>query len=151
MTNYTSKTRRNRHIVSALIAFVVTAVAVFGIFSVFNAVLWSSVQKDSGIAACEDMAKRASDSASGEKTTETMTEAQYKDARAPFENSKYPELKIAGMNMVDTIKDASDTLNKNDADLATAMLVLTNLKTDWAALQTACAAHGVTLPQLDTN
>lgn len=100
---------------------------------------------DSGITACQEMKKNAE---SGKKSTSSgkMTDAQRKEKRAPFENSQYADIRVAGTNLVDSLYQMDQ---KKDADnLGDALVTLTTIRTQYAALQTACSAHGVELPNL---
>lgn len=102
------------------------------------------VGKDPGVSACQEMKANAE---SGKKSSGAkMTETQYKAKRAPFEKSSYNDLKTAGTNLVDTVYQMDQ--KGDDADLAETMVMLTALQSQYTALQTACGAHGVSLPNL---
>lgn len=99
--------------------------------------------KDTGVTACKTMA----DNMAKKKTnTKKMTEASYRKARAPFENSKFADIKVAGQNILDTVYQA-DTQPDPD-NIGGAMILLGSLQAQWGQLQTACANHGVTVGPL---
>lgn len=130
---------------------IITALVIVLIFIIGGALYFHSkgvFGKDSGVAACEQMAVNAKDGKKSDKKT-LMTEAQYKEKRAPFENSKYADIKVAGTNLVETIYKADHA--QLDDTLGSSIVLLTTVQTQYGALQTACAAHGVDLPSLTTT
>jgi len=78
------------------------------------------------------------------------TEDDYHKARKPFENSKYPDLKVAGTNIVDSIykMDQDSLKSSDDPSLSDSLGMLSTINTQWSALQVACAKAGVDLPGL---
>jgi hypothetical protein len=105
----------------------------------------SASTMDSGVAACSQMAENAGKSGTKANVGTKMTEAQYKEKRAPFENSKYSDIKVAGTNIIDTIYKLD---REGEGDLGTALITLTTLQNQWSQLQVACETHGVTIPSL---
>jgi hypothetical protein len=104
----------------------------------------SETTTDSGVSACKTMADNMAKKQTA--SSKKMTEASYKKIRAPFENSKYADIKVAGMNIVDTIYQA-DTQPDPD-NIGGAMILMGTLQGQWGQLQTACMNHGVTVPAL---
>jgi hypothetical protein len=100
------------------------------------------VKQDSGITACkmisENMAKKES------SNDPLETEADYNRIIKPFEQSSHADIKVAGMNLVNTIYKA-DTKTK---DLGSAMVLMNTIQNQWSALQVACGKQGVDVPQL---
>jgi hypothetical protein len=130
--------KRNRIVnIIAMSIILVIAIAAGALF------FMSDSSTDSGITACQEMKKNAE---SGKKSSGKMTDAQRKEKREPFENSQYPDIRVAGTNLVDSVYEMDQ---KKDSDnLGDALATLTTIRTQYAALQTACSAHGVDLPNL---
>lgn len=125
-------------VIGAVVIFLLIAgsLAVFG--------MPGKAQQDSGITACQEIKANAE---SGKKSSGAkMTEEQYKAKRAPFENSEFADLKVAGTNLVDSIYQMDQ--KKDDGNLTNALVTLHTIQNQYAALQTACANHGVDLPNL---
>lgn len=105
-----------------------------------------STSMDTGIAACKTIA----DNSKLEKKQESdvpMTKEDYDQVRRPFERSAYADIKVAGLNFVDTVYKA-DQASTEEGDLGEIMLLMTTLQSQYAALQVACGTHGITLPPL---
>jgi flagellar basal body rod protein FlgC len=106
------------------------------------------VKTDSGVAACKTISENMANSQST-KNNKKMTEASYKKARAPFENSSHADIKVAGMNIIDTIYQA-DTMKDPD-NIGAAMILMNSLQSQWSDLQVACSKQGVDVPKLPTG
>lgn len=134
------------------IAAVVTIFAVVLSMFLLGAMLYHTsgnpLAKDSGITACEDMAANVK---AGKKSSSSakMTELQRDQKLLPFQNSQYPDIKVAGGNLVETIYKADHM--QTDDGIASSIVLLTTIQTQYAALQTACANHGVNLPPLPAS
>jgi hypothetical protein len=102
---------------------------------------------DSGVMACQTLAKNAKDNKPG--SDKAMTEADYKKTRAPFEKSSFIDIRVAGTNVVDTVYKA-DRENQKNGDIGHAIVLMNTLQNQWGALQVACGHHGVVVPQLPT-
>lgn len=102
-------------------------------------------KSDSGVTACQGIADKAAHPTPKASSTKNnpMTEDQYKKNLEPYENSKYADIKVAGINVINTVYDMS---RDTGADYSTNMANLYTLRDHWAALQRACSNHGVTIP-----
>lgn len=104
----------------------------------------SSAAADTGVTSCTQMAERQK---AGTKSTGKMDDASYHKVRAPFESSKYADLKTAGTEFVDAVYAGQKAL-EDDTPLQSSMGVITELSTKYASLQLACRNHGVKLSDL---
>lgn len=100
---------------------------------------------DSGVAACEQMAANVNDNAKPVSNVK-MTEVQYQEKLAPFQNSKYSDIKVAGTNIMETVYQADQ--QRDSLDFGGALALQATLQTQWTQLQVACGTHGVTIPSL---
>lgn len=107
------------------------------------------VPVDSGISECKQIAKNAT-SNKNEDTSKAMTKTDLASKTAPFTQSKYSDIRLAGTAMVATLYKIDNQGDDATIDLGTSMVTLTTLEVKYAALQSACAAHGVSLPDLDS-
>lgn len=136
-----------RNIAGGVILLLILAVVTTGAFLILSALDKSgAVATDSGVSACKAMAENVGKNSDSQE----WGEPEYQAARMPFESSKHADLKVAGTNLIDTVYKVQKQ-NLDDADLGTAMVTLQTLQTQWAALQTACANHGQTLPPMPTG
>lgn len=144
------KTARNRkikrNIAGGLVLLAIFAVMFGGVVLLSKAFGSDSVSTDSGVSACKKMAENVG---KNDGENEVWGEAEYQAARMPFESSKHADIKVAGSNIVDTIWQM-EKQSRSEQDLGGALVTLTTVQTQWAALQTACANHGVTVPPLPT-
>lgn len=106
------------------------------------------IYKDSGVAACEQMAENAKKPSSNSSKT-PMTQKQLDEKKVPFTKSKYADIKVSGTNILDTVYKA-DHMDVN-AGLGDTMALLTLMQSQWTQLQIACSNHGVDLPALKTT
>jgi hypothetical protein len=142
------KSKILRNIAGGAIILAVIAAILFPALYFSGALANTPIAKDSGVSACEKMAENA-----GKKNVKggggKWGEPEYRAARMPFESSEHADIKVAGGNMVDTIYNL-EKQGDNEDDLGGALVTLSTIQTQWAALQTACANHGVDVPALPT-
>ena len=103
------------------------------------------IGKDSGVAACELI---AGGGALGDRQdiSAEMTEEQYRQARKPFADSRYPAIRDNGTRIIDLawqVQQAGD-----GGELAGALMFMTALGDAYAGLAGGCAEHGYTIPAL---
>lgn len=135
-------------ILTALVALVGVGLVVAGA-SVLLDTTQASKRVDSGVVACREFAKNATEGKTN-SSNKPMTQAEYDKVRGPFVNSGHGDIKTAGTNLVDTIYKVSSK-GTDDMDLGGAIMMMTTLQTQYSTLQTACENHGVTLPPLPTS
>jgi len=139
---------RNAHI----IAFITIVV---GIIVGVGVIFWDSKGSapttgngftfDSGVGACRQIAENAAKGTDDTNSDAKMTKKELAEKESPFKMSKYTDLKVAGVNVMETVY-AMDQLSEDD--IGPALADLTQLEAQWTALQTACGAHDVTIPSL---
>ena len=100
---------------------------------------------DSGVGACRQIAENAAKGTDDTNSDAKMTKKELAEKESPFKMSKYTDLKVAGVNVMETVY-AMDQLSEDD--IGPALADLTQLEAQWTALQTACGAHDVTIPSL---
>jgi hypothetical protein len=135
-----------RNLAGGLCLLAIFTILILVSLTIYNAVTAGTSSTDSGVSACQKMADNVGKNNGDNKP---MTEGDYRIAKFPFENSKYADIKVAGVNMVDTIYNL-EKQSQGDEDLGGSMVTLTMVTTQWGLLQTACANHGVTVPSLPT-
>lgn len=93
---------------------------------------------DSGVAVCKEMAAPA--------PHPTLDETWRSMRVSAFENSRYQDLRIAGVNLT----NAAYTMEKElkDSDITELNELNSKLETTHAELRTACKNHGIELPAL---
>jgi hypothetical protein len=106
------------------------------------------VFKDSGIKACETLRDGATSMMGVAKSTTKLTEAQYRQMRKVFEDSRYGDIRDHGTKLVDVIwamSQATDAGGSNDGDVVTgsALVYLPPLGEHLTGLQSACADRGI--------
>jgi hypothetical protein len=150
-----SKETRNK-IIAALVGLALGLTVIFGGISIMKSVSHDAktvaAATDSGVQACSNMVKNANKPDSG--SSSAMTQADFDKAVKPFKESRYADIKTAGVNLVTTIYNmdkASQTDTDDSADLSGAMGGLMQVTTYYAQLQTACSAHGVDIPPLNSK
>lgn len=99
------------------------------------------IKKDSGIAACEAMAgdRQIVDGAkvgAGQK----LTEAQYRQVRKVFEDSRYDDIKDHGTKLIDVVWQVSQLGDKPGMEV---LAFVGPLTTELSGLQSACADQGI--------
>jgi hypothetical protein len=130
--------------ISIVLIFSVMFAIVFSLYNVFRGS--DDVGLDSGVVACQKIIENAEDGRSA--VAKDMTEADYKKAREPYQNSKYADLKTAGTTMIETVYMAQ---NNPDDSFKGSVDLLTNIRTNWIILQSACGRHGVNIPSLPSS
>lgn len=126
-------------------------ILLIGLTAAFFLMQLNSKGVDSGVAACRGIAGEtlspqsptAKPSASTKSTP--MSEDTYRKNRAVYENSRYSDLKVAGTAVIDIVHTMSNDLGK---DITSTMANYNTLKSNWAALQRACANHDVKIRSL---
>lgn len=139
-----NKKRLKRFVTLAVVVFLAAVALTVGALLLTDKV---ASAKDPGIGACEQMAANAK-AEQKHNSYAKMTDAQRVEKRTPFANSKYADIKVAGTNLVDTLYELDQ---KENADLGDALVIMATVRTQYAALQTACGAHGVELANLPST
>lgn len=124
------------------VVFITMMVTVAGLGFVFT----MSPDKDSGVGACESIIQNVGSNTNG--GGESMTESDYFEARAPFENSKHDDIRIAGIGLIETIYKMDTDHDFNDTKAT--LMITSKLNEDWREFQSACENHGVKIPSLLT-
>jgi hypothetical protein len=97
------------------------------------------IRTDSGVAACE--ALRDGDKAvDGDDGDKTMTEAEYRELRGVFEDSRYEDIRDHGTKLIDLVWQLSKLGEEPGMEALAFMGPLTEHVT---GLQSACADQGV--------
>lgn len=124
---------------------VLAASVVFAMSAAAYAYNQNLIFKDSGIAACEELAADGNKGLTGGKSTtdETMTEAQYRELRKVFAESRYDDIKDHGTKLIDVIWQVSQTTKGGDDAAMGALAYLGPLTTHMSGLQSACADQGI--------
>jgi hypothetical protein len=106
------------------------------------------IKKDSGIAACEAMAgnKQIVDGAKV-GADEKLTEAQYRQVRKVFEDSRYDDIKDHGTKLIDVVWQVSQL---GDTPGMEVLAFVGPLTTEVSGLQSACADQGIII-KMDLN
>lgn len=112
---------------------------------------------DSGVAACKQIADEAKSSGGaagagagaglGAADSGSLTRDEYNQARSQFAGSHYADLRDAGTKFVDLAWKLSGP-DANTDDPTAGLALFGEVISDYTALSTACAAHGVTLPAI---
>lgn len=130
---------------------VLLIVALAGVFVVGTVASKSATKHDSGVMACQKMADSAKSGDTANDSNTPMTADQFAKAKEPWEKSGFADLRMAGVQVVTTIYaiDQASSTSEDDEDLADVMGQMVALQTRWAALQQACGAHGVQIPDIN--
>jgi hypothetical protein len=107
------------------------------------------IGKDTGVAACEAIANQGSltGAATGKGSKSSLTTVEYREMRAVFEDSRYPEIRDNGTRLMDYAWQLQGMTR--DADNAIAGLALVQPMTEaYTGLAGGCADHGYTIPAL---
>jgi hypothetical protein len=100
--------------------------------------------KDSGIKACEGLRDGSKTVAGTDKASnQKMTEAQYRQARKVFEDSRYDDIRDHGTKLMDVVWQMSQTLDGKEEDQMGALIYLQPLTQQMTGLQSACADQGI--------
>ncbi|MGY0002812.1 hypothetical protein [Micromonospora sp. I033] len=131
-------TRRSR---KPLIVALGAALAVLLLATAGLAVYEGFIKEDSGVAACKAMrdgtSAVADDKSGGD---DKMTEAEYREVRELFEDSRHEKLREHGTALVDIVWQVS---NLPEGQEMGALAFIGPMGTHVAGLQTACADQGV--------
>lgn len=100
------------------------------------------IKKDSGIAACEAFRDKSKVDGASTDTNGTLTEAQYRQLRKVFEDSRYDDIKAAGTKMMDVLWQVSQ-LGKNPG--LEALPYVGQMMSSITDVQGACANHGIVI------
>ncbi|SCL29173.1 hypothetical protein GA0074692_2677 [Micromonospora pallida] len=119
----------------------ITALAVLFTGTIGYAAWEGFIREDTGVAACKAM-RDGKQMDGREKTNgdDKMTEAEYREARAIFEESHYEKLEEHGTAIVDL---AWQIQNLGDGNEMAAVAFAEPMKTHLSGLQSACADQGV--------
>ena len=131
------KTSRKPLIAAALAAVGVLVVGPVGY------VVWDGIiREDSGVAACKAMrdGKQMDGSAKGDGGDDKMTEAEYRQAREIFEDSRHEKLREHGTGLVDVVWQMQGL--GDDSGMG-ALAFIGPMGTHVSGLQSACADQGV--------
>ncbi|MGW4157504.1 hypothetical protein ACWEDF_30595 [Micromonospora chersina] len=118
----------------AVLAVLLLTTAGFAVYEGF-------IKEDSGVAACKAMrddTKVVADDESG--GDDKMTEAEYREVREMFEDSRHEKLREHGTALVDIVWQVS---NLPEGEEMGALAFIGPMGTHVAGLQTACADQGV--------
>jgi hypothetical protein len=128
-----------------LVGLTVVSAVLLGVLAQRNNWLPASVPligEDTGVAACEAIASgKPPVEASGK---DTMTAAEYRQARGVFADSRYPAIRDNGVKIIDLAWQAQ---NASGEDLAAMMFGL-NMAEAYSGLAGGCAAVGYTIPSI---
>ncbi|WP_148272183.1 hypothetical protein [Micromonospora maris] len=101
------------------------------------------VREDSGVAACKAMSEgRQPDGSEDAGEDAKLTEAQYREARKVFEDSRHEKIREHGTALMDIVWQVDQM---NDDEALGALAFMGPLGTHMTGLQTACADQGVIL------
>ncbi|MGC4808484.1 hypothetical protein [Micromonospora sp. DT233] len=125
-------------------AIIISAAAIVGVLAVgtLGFVVWDGyLRKDSGVAACEAMRDgKSPDGRDKSPENKLVTEAQYRQLRKVFEDSRHDKIREHGTGLVD-IGWQIEQLPEGQSSAALAFIG--PMGTHLAGLQTACADQGV--------
>lgn len=135
---------RSRKLLWPLIALAVALVfAGSGIAYAYNK---GMIFKDSGIKACEALRDGGTKFNGTAQNKDPMTEAQYKQLRQVFADSRYDDIRNHGTKLLDIVWQVSQLTDGTDADSGSGFAVLAYvgpLTTEMSGLQSACADQGI--------
>jgi hypothetical protein len=144
--------RRPWHLIAVLIGLVLIVASVFAIVAQRSNVLpvWVPlIGKDTGVAACEAMAGgdkiRTLDKGDGKVRSDTMSQREYREIRAIFTGSRYPEIRTNGSALIDYFWQLQAL--GPDAGLA-ALPLIGPINQAYTGLSGGCSEHGITIPPL---
>ena len=96
---------------------------------------------DSGLMTCQALAERASMPGPKPKLS-------YQEVQGRFLTSRHSDVRDAGVKLIDTMQRVDMALNSDETPLSESMGAVMALRIAWSGLQTACANHGVDVPDL---
>ena len=108
--------------------------------------------KDSGLATCESMRDSRDrgqfvDLGDVDDGTDRFTEAEYREFRSRFDESRYDDLRRTGTAYADIVWQVSGARKPGDL-LGALLLTGGRIIQAYSDLSGACEAHGVTIPRL---
>jgi hypothetical protein len=128
-----------------------------GAFLLFAGAAWTAydrgvILKDSGVQACEAMRAGTSGIKTDGEKDEPMTEAQYKQLREVFADSRHNDIQNHGTKLIDVIWQMTQAMGPSSKDpsaaadgeaFGAALLYMQPLATHMTGLQSACADQGI--------
>lgn len=130
--------RGSRPIWIWLVLALAIAVFVGGGWSIYDRM----IRKDSGVSACQAMRDNAAQSKTASESPLKISEAQYKEWRDAFADSRYDEIRLHGTRLMDLVWQLSQPGASDGLNALTYMQPLTE---HMSGLQSACADHGIIL------
>ena len=125
----------------AVIVAALAAVAVLVIGAAGYAVWDGAIREDPGVAACKAMRDgKKMDGSAKNSGDDKLTEAEYRDARAIFEDSRHEKLREHGTALVDL---AWQMQGLEDGNEMAGLAFVGPMGTHLSGLQSACADHDV--------
>jgi len=142
MTTYRITTARSST-KKRVVIFMAALIAMLFATGAITIVVKDSVQ-DPGVVACQEMTENIE---KGNPSTVQIkaTDTDYEKARKPYAESKYQDLRDAGVNFVESVKQLDRAVDKDDGS---ALEPLIESKKYHDELRIACAQHGAYVPRL---
>ncbi|MFF3869095.1 hypothetical protein [Micromonospora sp. NPDC001898] len=123
---------------------IVVAAATVGVLAIgtIGYVVWDGyIKEDSGVAACKAMRDgKSPDGSADVGDDEKLTEAQYREAREVFEDSRHEKIREHGTALMDVAWQVNQLPKGQEMG---ALAYMGPLTTHMSGLQTACADQGV--------
>ncbi|MEH0939117.1 hypothetical protein [Micromonospora psammae] len=123
---------------------IVAAAAVFAVLvlAVGGYAVWDRfIKEDTGVAACKAMRDGKNvDGSTEANDDDKMTEAEYREARKLFEDSRHEDIRKHGTALIDVAWQVSSL---DEGEEMGALAFMGPLSTHMSGLQTACADQGV--------
>lgn len=124
-------------LIVAATAFVAVLFLAFGGYAVYD----GFIKEDSGVAACKAMRDgKQADGSPKESDDDKMTEAEYREARGVFEDSRHEDIRKHGTALMDLAWQISQLPEGQEMG---AIAFIGPMGTHVSGLQTACADQGV--------
>lgn len=125
--------------VGIIIGLVILTLMGFAITSFF---VYAAIQDDPGIAACKAMRDGINKNKENSQPEKKTTAEEYKKIRNLFSSSRYDDIKIPGVKLVDLSRQASQASDGGSFVIGLQVLSV------YSDLSTGCANHEVELPPL---
>lgn len=122
----------------ALLAVAIVVLGV-GVWSLYDRGI---IFKDSGVQACEALRDGNKLFTGAQQTEEKLTEAQYRELRAVFEDSRHDDIRDHGTKLMDVVWQVSQISQGGEPGMEV-LAYLGPLTTHMTGLQSACADQGV--------
>ncbi|WP_204036387.1 hypothetical protein [Micromonospora qiuiae] len=124
-----------------IIVAVLAAVAVLAVGAIGYAVWDGFIREDPGVAACKAMADgKQADGSAKTSDDDKLTEAEYREVRKVFEDSRHDKIREHGTALMDIVWQVDQL--PEDQEFG-ALAFLAPMGTHISGLQTACADQGV--------